>query len=259
MAVDGETIFIGIIRDISVRLAAEKAKSEFIATISHELRTPLTAVSGALKMLQAGALDNYPKKRSGVVGLAVRDCDQLQDLINSILDFERIEAGQMKLKLAPIDLRDLAEEATRTYRRLADQYSVRFEFGPDAESVMVMGDRDRLMQVMANLLSNAAKFFEPDSTVEICVDRDDDQGEVRVRVQDQGCGIPEAAKDKVFERCTQLDSSDQRHKGGTGLGLSIARELIELHGDHIGFTSKEGVGTTFHFTLEGVHLKGAEA
>jgi PAS domain S-box-containing protein len=257
IVVDQETILICLIRDVTELMAAEKAKSEFISTISHELRTPLTSICGALDLLQSGFLDTRPEKRSQVLGIAVKNGGQLRELINGILDFEKINSGQMHLKMENFYLDDLVQEATENCSLLADQYGVTFTLALGQKHATVTGDKGRLMQVMMNLLSNAAKFSKPGGVVEVRILHDSQQGKARVCVEDHGCGIAAKHQAKIFERFTQVDSSDQRHKGGTGLGLSIAKELAELHGGTLSVTSTVGVGSVFCLELPVASFRNA--
>ena len=238
---------MAIYRDITERKVADRAKAEFISTVSHELRTPLTSIKGALSLIEAGAGGNLPAETATLVSLANRNCDRLVLLINDLLDLDRLSSGEIHLKMEPLRLADLVREAIEANRGYGEEFGVRFDATHLEDSAVVRGDRMRLRQVLDNLMSNAAKFSNRDDRVELSVSREDDVAVISVR--DYGVGIPEDARDRIFERFTQADSSDQRQKGGTGLGLNIARSIIGLHRGEISFTSRLGEGTEFFVRL----------
>ncbi len=239
--------FVSISRDISERKAAEQAKKEFISTVSHELRTPLTSIRGALGVMQGGAVGPLTDEQKALVAVALGNSARLNDLINDILDIEKIEAGKMEFDMTSLDLASLVEESVTANSGYAAAHDVTFVTTGTDQPVHVRGDHGRLMQVMANLLSNAAKFSNPGDRIEVVLERQGDQA--RVSVIDCGCGIPEAARATIFDKFTQADSSDRRRQGGTGLGLSIVRRIIEVHGGSVDFVSETGQGTTFFFSL----------
>ncbi len=239
--------FLAIYRDITERKIAEKAKSEFISTVSHELRTPLTSIKGALGLMEAGAGGELPAKATKLVSLANTNCDRLVLLVNDLLDLDKLSSGKIELKMEPLHLADLVKEAIEANHGYGEQFGVRFVAKHLAEDVMIRGDRSRLRQVLDNLMSNAAKFSKQGDRVELSVIGKDDAAVISVK--DYGSGIPEEARERIFERFTQADSSDQRQKGGTGLGLNIAKSIVELHHGKISFISQEGEGTEFFVEL----------
>ena len=247
---DGRRRFIGILRDITEQEAVDRAKTEFISIVSHELRTPLTSIKGALGLLRGGALKDKPGKTQEVLDIAYKNSERLRRLIDDILDMERIGSGKMDIAPEPMDLALLVRASIQANKGYAAEHGVSFVRSGAHEPVLVNGDGDRLMQVMANLLSNAAKFSEKGGEIRISLSQDPQKGTVRVSVKDNGCGIPEAAQATIFDRFTQADSSSQRKKGGSGLGLGIAKKIVELHGGTIGFVTQENRGTTFFFELE---------
>lgn len=222
-------------------------KSEFISVVSHELRTPLTSIRGSLGLLGSPVIGELPEKGQELVSIAVRSTDRLIRLINDILDLEKIEAGKIAIDKASIDVGSFMEQAMQANQGIAQQHEVALELKNLAPGAKVHADHDRLTQVVTNLISNAVKFSPPAAVVELMVKRE--HNDICVSVQDHGPGIPEEFHSKVFERFSQADTSATRPQGGTGLGLSIARSIIETHGGTIGFTTEEGVGTTFTFTL----------
>lgn len=234
---------VGTIQDISERIRVDRMKREFIATVSHELRTPLTAIRGALGLLKSGVTGELPVKAKQFVDMASQSCERLIHLINDLLDIGKIEAGKMQLKIKPLSLQLLIEEAIKENQVLADQFKVRLKLMNELPGIMIDADGNRIMQILNNLLSNAAKFSKPDEEVQIGLQQIDT--EVCVWVSNKGPGISEEFKGEVFEKFFQSDSSDSRQQGGTGLGLAITKELVELMGGTITFESQPNVLTTF--------------
>lgn len=230
---------------------ANQVKSDFIATVSHELRTPLTAINGALGLLAGGALGTLAPAVRDMVGMAHQNGQRLGLLIDDLLDMEKLIAGKLRLEMKAQPLMPLVEQSLATNAAYAERHGVRLQLVSRVDGVQVAVDAQRLQQVLANLLSNAAKFSPQDGLVEVAVI--EGQGTVRVAVRDHGPGIPDGFRGRVFEKFSQADASDTRRKGGTGLGLAIARELIERMGGHIGFDSVEGQGACFHFDLPCSH------
>jgi signal transduction histidine kinase/DNA-binding response OmpR family regulator len=230
-----------------IREEIDKAKSEFISTVSHELRTPLTSIKGALGLMRSGSFDEQPNKLRPMLDIAYNNSERLVALINDILDMEKIEAGMLRFMMQPTDLASLLEEAVEANQSYGDKYDVTFTCSGTDEPLLVNGDKDRLMQVLANLFSNAAKFSPRGGQVEVSLLREGDWA--RIAVKDSGNGIPEAARETIFEKFTQADSSDQRQMGGTGLGLSIAKMMVEKLDGAVSFTTEVGKGTTFYVDI----------
>jgi len=179
--------------------------------------------------------------------VAERNGQRLLDLINDILDIEKIDSGKLTLNLEVLSVDDLVREAIVLNKGFGDRFKVRFESHGELVRRRVNADRKRLLQVMTNLLSNAAKFSPEGEAVQITTE---DRGDwLRIAVNDRGPGIPEAFRARIFGRFTQADSTTSRHKGGTGLGLAICKRLIEMMQGRIGFHDREGGGTTFWFEL----------
>ena len=244
----GETgMFLSVTRDASERKKIDRMKNEFVSTVSHELRTPLTAILGSLGLIAGGVAGELPEQARKLIEIAHTNGERLVRLINDILDMEKIESGKMRFDLQPQRIQPLLEQAVEANRAYGDRFGVRFEIRGEVPDRMVALDSDRFMQVMANLLSNAAKFSPHGGTVEIATEVRD-RG-VRINVIDQGPGIPEDFRDKIFGKFCQADASDSRQKGGTGLGLSIVKAIVEKHGGEVGFDTQLGSGTTFHVTF----------
>ena len=230
---------------------ASAAKSDFLATMSHEIRTPLNGVLGYAELLvselAAGTVARLHAERIRGAGAA------LLTVVNDVLDFSKIEAGQIELAREPFALTDLLDQAVAITRAGADTKGLRLEVraGPGVPA-RVVGDADRLRQVLMNLLNNAVKFTASGRVtlaLESLPGSDSTSARLRFAVHDTGIGIPANKLHKLFERFSQVDGSIQREYGGTGLGLAISRQLVELMGGEIDVESEAGRGSTFWFTL----------
>ncbi|MBT7954392.1 MAG: HAMP domain-containing histidine kinase [Rhodospirillaceae bacterium] len=225
----------------------DRIKRELIAVVSHELRTPITSVRGAIKLVQSGTLGDLNTDQKNMLDIAERNSERLIKLANSILDIEKIETGKLDIIFSDIDIMELVQESITLNQMYAQEYKVKFELMSEPSKIIVAGNAERLTQVITNLLSNAAKFSHPDTSVEIDVRPNNNN--VRVAVKDYGRGIPLDFHDQIFEKFTQSDSSDRREASGFGLGLNISKEIIELHNGVINFESVPGKGSTFYFEL----------
>ena len=235
------------LQDITERKRVEHLQHEFISTVSHELRTPLTAIRGALGLIMGGVLGELPSKAKDIVRIADQNSARLANLINDLLDMEKLIAQGMRFDMQTQTLLPLVEQAIEANRAYAEQHQVRYELIARDAQVEVKIDAQRLTQVIANLLSNAAKFSPAGAKVEVAIYKR--AAEVQVSVTDHGNGIPQEFQKHIFQKFSQADSSDTRQKGGTGLGLAISKELIEQMGGSIGFRSKPGQGACFYFIL----------
>jgi signal transduction histidine kinase len=250
LAGTGEGLFFSaFVHDISARKEVERMKDEFVATVSHELRTPLTAISASLALLADGMAGELPPDAQGLVDVANASSKRLVRLVGDVLDLQKLDAGAMVFERKVQPLLPLAEGAVAAMQSFADQAGIALACvaAPGAEGARVDVDGDRLAQVLTNLLSNAIKFSGPGSTVRTHVEVRGDRA--RLAVADEGAGIPEAFRARVFQRFAQADGADSRRQGGTGLGLSICKTIVEELGGEIWFDSAEGIGTTFYVEL----------
>lgn len=236
---------VSVFTDITGQRETERAKREFLSVISHELRTPLTAIRGSLGLLASGriGLEDAPGRQ--MLEIAVDNSERLTRLISDLLDLERIENGKVDLARQETSVQELLEVARSSAVGLATVEGLRIEVAGMDASVWI--DRDRIAQVMANLISNAVKF-SPAGTV-LRLEAEVDGDEVEIRVIDQGRGIPADKLETIFERFEQVDASDSRDRGGTGIGLAICRSLVQQHGGRIWAESSPGQGTTLAFRL----------
>ncbi|MBK8481702.1 MAG: PAS domain-containing protein [Proteobacteria bacterium] len=234
--------------DITARKEVERLKSEFVSVVSHELRTPLTAIRGALGLLEGGVVGTLPPKARELAALARQNSERLVRLINDILDLEKLAAGKVELHLRPLTIAEVIKRTVDELTPLADSAGIVVDTGAVDAALELSADRDRLIQVLTNLLGNAIKFSPEGTTITIGA-RGVNQHRLRVSVTDQGAGISAEQQQLLFTRFQQLDGSDARKKGGTGLGLAIARAIVEQHGGRIGVESAPGRGSTFFFEL----------
>ena len=239
--------FLAVLRDISERKQVDRMKTEFVSTVSHELRTPLTSIAGSLGLIAGGAAGEIPARAARLVEIAQSNCARLVRLINDILDIEKIEAGRMVFDIKPIALARLLDQAVEANRAYAAEQDATIRIEPVTAGAAVLGDEDRLMQVLTNQLSNASKISPRGGVVQGSAVRRD--REWRISVADDGPGISDEFRTRIFSKFAQADSSDTRQKSGTGLGLSIVREIVTRLGGSVSFESEPGKGTTFHVDL----------
>ncbi len=235
--------FVSQIQDISEQREMERVKGEFISTVSHELRTPLTSIRGSLGLVLGAMSDTLPRNVQNLLAIAQNNSDRLILLINDILDIDKIASGNMRFDMQEKSLLTVTAAAINANVSFVQKYGARIQLHEMDDSLRLLIDEDRYAQVLGNLISNAAKFSPPGAGIEV---RGESAGSnLRVSVTDQGPGIPESFRARVFEKFSQGDSSPTRRAGGTGLGLHITRELVEHMGGRIGFDTEMGRGTTF--------------
>lgn len=243
---DGSVIWHGFISDISERKHLERLKDEFVSTVSHELRTPLTSITGSLGLINGGALGAVPDAIKDMLAIAEGNSRRLRQLIDDLLDMDKLIAGKMSIDLQPIKLDELLAECDASHQGFAQHLGVRL-LHSNCPDLQVLADAQRLQQVLSNLLSNALKFSPAQGEVRLYSELAGQS--VRILVSDQGLGIPADFTARIFKKFSQADASDSRQKGGTGLGLAISKELIERMGGTIGFVSGLQRGSTFWIEL----------
>lgn len=226
---------------------ANQAKSDFLATISHELRTPLTSIKGAIGLLVGTRAGEFSEDSRSLLNMVQHNSDTLIRLVNEFLDYEKIIAGKMAFNFAPHDIAQLTRDIVETSFGLAQTHSVHFTYHAPKTPALANIDRARFDQILQNLLSNAAKFSPQDGNVDVFVEVTPNR--IRTAVKDSGIGIADSHKQMIFDRFTQIDSSDARQQGGTGLGLAISKALAENMNGALGFESTIGNGATFYLDL----------
>jgi len=237
-----------LLHDITERKRVERLKNEFVSTVSHELRTPLTAINGALGLLTGGVVGSLVPAQQQLLDIAWQNSQQLANLINDLLDIEKLAAGKMQLYLQLLPVFAQVLQAKNRNAPLAEQAGVKISIRSDvADEVRILIDESRLQQVFANLLANAIRFSPAGGVVLLEVRLIGVQ--VRISVSDQGPGVPDDFVPRLFQKFSQADSSDSRRLNGTGLGLAICRELMDRMNGSIGYQPREGGGACFYFDL----------
>jgi two-component system phosphate regulon sensor histidine kinase PhoR len=227
----------------------EKMRSQFLGNVSHELRTPIFAVQGYLETLMDNKIDNAQVQKD-FVEKAYRQAGRLNNLLTDLIDISRIESGEMKMSFRYFDVREwLAKQVAET-RATAQEYNVALMLSNSTtpREVSVLGDRERLTQVMTNLINNAIKYNMPGGKVE--VGYRESQDHVEIFVADTGRGIPAEHLSRIFERFYRVDKERSRAVGGTGLGLAIVKHIVEAHDSEVTVQSKVGQGSIFSFVLK---------
>ncbi|HVP71215.1 MAG TPA: ATP-binding protein [Gemmatimonadaceae bacterium] len=225
----------------------DRLKSEFVAVVSHEIRTPLTSVKGAVELLSDDRFFQNSEQQGKLLAIAHANTERLLVLINSILDFSKLEAAALSMHLERHRIEPVIQMAAGNLRTLLDERRIHLDLKLTADLPDVMLDPNRITQVVTNLLSNAIKFSPEGARIELTAEPWD--GAVRVGVRDYGEGIAPADLPKLFKKFSQIDSGSTRKVGGTGLGLVISKGIVEQHGGKIWVDSVPAEGSTFYFTL----------
>jgi PAS domain S-box-containing protein len=254
--VEGKIVgFLRVAKDVTEKKRYErrlkeldKMKSDFVSNVSHELRTPLTSIKGSVDNMLDGLTGLLNEKQVRYLSRIKSNTDRLSRLINDLLDLSRIEAGRVEVRPATLPLTALAEEVTEHLKHLVAGKLIRVEvLSPDPE-VTVWADRDKVTQVLVNLIGNAVKFTPQDGKVTVALEKSGTDY-VRISVADTGPGILPEEKSKIFSKFYQVANIEKQKPKGSGLGLAISKALVEMHGGKIWVESEVGKGSTFHFTL----------
>jgi PAS domain S-box-containing protein len=243
---EGAYVFIAQVNDITDQKKIDEIKNEFVSTVSHELRTPLTSIKGALGLIEMSARDTMPASALRLIEIARNNADRLTTIVNDILDLEKISSGKIEFDLSPMSLNEVISSAVQEMMPFAVTHNTKLVMDLPDTDINVTADWSRMMQVLANLTSNACKYSTEGTDVTIKAETIGDMA--IVYVQNFGPGVPENFKNRIFQAFSQADGSDTRAKGGTGLGLNITRQIVWRQGGNIGFESKPSGTTVFWFT-----------
>ncbi|HIN64689.1 MAG TPA: PAS domain-containing sensor histidine kinase, partial [Candidatus Obscuribacterales bacterium] len=237
-----------VAHDISDRKELDQMKADFVNMVSHDLRTPLTGMRAFLDSLSAGVYGELNKKGTQASTRIQSSLGRLVNLVNDLLDVEKMEAGRMEMRFGTYSLKYLVDQSLDMVKSFADEQKVQIEVG-DIVEADVLADIDRMVQVLQNLLANAIKFSPKGGIVTITTELE--PGAVKVNVTDHGAGIAEADIAHIFDRFRQVAPSKTGVKGGTGLGLAICKAILEQHNGSVGVESQVGEGSTFWFRIPG--------
>jgi len=232
--------------DIEYLQRLQKMRSQFLANVSHELRTPIFAIQGYIETLLNGAI-NDKNVNMHFLQKANQNTISLSNLLNDLIDISMIESGEMRMSFRYFKINDLINQVVQENKQIAEAKNLSLLFHPAEDDLEVFGDKEKLKQVLVNLILNAIKYTEK-GKVEVLVQ--DENKHVRVIVRDTGIGIPENYIDRIFERFFRIDKARSRSQGGTGLGLAIVKHIIEAHNSKVSITSKVGQGSEFSFLLK---------
>ena len=229
----------------------DRLKSDLLANVSHELRTPLTAIKGYTDYIREGKLGVVTEKQEKGLTVVQKNLDRLAKSINDLLDFSRMDVGRIALNIQPFDFSQLVDQIVTTVRSELDKRHIGFSKQVEPELPQVIADRDKLSQVVENLVMNAIKFTPEGGRITVSARRSERFGRpaAEIQVADTGIGIPASEIGKVFNRFHQVDGTSTRKFGGVGLGLAIVKSILDAHGTAIAVQSEEGRGTAFRFVL----------
>jgi two-component system phosphate regulon sensor histidine kinase PhoR len=232
-------------KDIIRMKKLESVRTEFLANVSHELRTPIFTTQGLIETLLNGAIDDKKVNRD-FLRKALANTERLNTLLGELIDISRIESGELKLRFRFFDVISFLRETVNEMQTAAEQREVSLRLEGDTTlSIDVYGDKERLHQVLVNLINNAVKYSEPKDSV--AVSFNDQRDFVEISVRDTGIGIAPQHLPRIFERFYRVDRDRSREVGGTGLGLAIAKHIVEAHEAEFKVVSEVGVGSTFTF------------
>jgi two-component system phosphate regulon sensor histidine kinase PhoR len=237
---------VRVLHDVTHEREIEQMKDDFVSTVSHELRTPLFSIKGFVDLILKGKVPD-PAVQREFLSRVLEQANHLSAIVSDLLDAARLESGRFELRRTSVDLRQVIRDAITSVEALARDRGVDITWNPPAELPSAFGDARRLEQVVTNLLSNACRFSNGGSRVEVTCEVEGDH--ITVRVADEGIGIPPEAIPHLFDKFYQVDSSLTRRAGGTGLGLYITRNIVEAHGGRVTVQSQVGKGSVFSFSV----------
>ena len=232
--------------DIEYLQRLQRMRSQFLANVSHELRTPIFAIQGYIETLLNGAI-NDKNVNMHFLQKANQNTISLSNLLNDLIDISMIESGEMRMSFRYFKINDLISQVVQENKQAAESKNLSLIFYPAKDDLEVFGDKEKLKQVLVNLILNAVKYTEK-GKIEVLVEEEIKHAKVIVR--DTGIGIPENYLDRIFERFFRIDKARSRAEGGTGLGLAIVKHIIEAHNSKVTVTSMVGQGSEFSFLLK---------
>ena len=238
---------VSIFRDVTKEVEVDRAKTEFVSTVSHELRTPMTSIKGYADLILLGAAGQMNDDQRRFLSIIKANADRLSVLVNDLLDISRLEGGRVELDIKPLSLESLVDQVATTLRAKIEDKGLTLSLHIPPDLPPVMGDRDRVIQILTNLVSNAYQYTPTGGSIDVralCA-----AGMVQVDVADTGIGIAPEDQPKVFDRFFRADDPKVQEFSGTGLGLAIVKSLVEMQSGRIWLDSEVGKGSTFSFTL----------
>ena len=243
---ENEACAVLVFHDITAVRRLEKVRKDFVANVSHELRTPLTSIKGYVEALLDGAKDD-PEQTLRFLEIILKQTDRLNLILDDLLQLSQIESGQVLFKRDPISLSEVVDRTVALIKPLADKKGHTVTVAMPADLPPVLGDPERLAQVLTNLLDNAVKYTPANGSIHVTghLAGDLPQRMVELRVTDTGLGIPEADRPRVFERFYRVDKARSRELGGTGLGLAIVKHIVEGHGGRVWVEGNQPIGSRF--------------
>jgi two-component system, OmpR family, phosphate regulon sensor histidine kinase PhoR len=241
-----KSMFLRTQNDISNLKKLEQVRTEFLGNVSHELRTPIFAIQGFIETLLDGALED-PKVNRNFLIKANQHTLNLNNLLNDLIDISMIESGQMKMSFRYFNIKDFLETIIEEMKTHSGKKEIELKLIPIKTGLQVYGDKERLKQVMTNLITNAVKYTET-GTVEVGVI--EEESKCKIYVRDTGIGLSEKDAARIFERFYRVDKDRSRAVGGTGLGLAIVKHIVDAHGSKTEVKSELGVGSEFSFYLK---------
>ena len=247
--------FLRIAKDITEKKRYEqrlkeldKMKSDFVSNVSHELRTPLTSIKGSVDNMLDGLTGSLNEKQVRYLTRIKSNTDRLSRLINDLLDLSRIEAGRVEVRPTSLTLTALAEEVAEQVKALAAEKRIQIEVPSSDPRITAWADRDKVTQILTNLIGNAIKFTPQNGKINVALESDGDE-HVQISIADTGPGILPEERNKIFSKFYQVANLEKQKPRGSGLGLAISKALVEMHGGKIWVESELGKGSTFYFTL----------
>ncbi len=225
----------------------DKIKSEFVSVAAHQLRTPLSGIKWSLDMIAKGYLGPINEKQKSIILKTYETNDRMILLVNNLLNTERIESGTTEINYKKVDLKELIVDVLYYIKPMANDKNITINTSSDKDVVTVKVDSDKMKEVFQNIIENSVKYTKENGNIDI--DMFIQKNNVVVSVSDNGIGIPDGYKDKVFEKFYRADNARKIKTEGSGLGLYVAKEIVERHGGTLSFESEEGIGTTFYISI----------